>query len=59
MTTLNWTDDRVEQLKNLWTEGLSFSHIARAMGGVTRKAVIGKVVEVIVKCVGGVEVVLR
>ena len=39
----NWTDDRVEQLKNLWTEGLSASQIARAMGGVTRNAVIGKV----------------
>ena len=43
MTQLNWTDDRVEQLKNLWTEGLSASQIARAMGGVTRNAVIGKV----------------
>src|ERR1700749_2552952 len=43
MTQLNWTDDRVEQLKNLWTEGLSASQIARALGGVTRNAVIGKV----------------
>jgi GcrA cell cycle regulator len=43
MTVLNWTDDRVEQLKNLWTEGLSASQIARALGGVTRNAVIGKV----------------
>ena len=40
---INWTDDRVEQLKNLWTEGLSASQIARALGGVTRNAVIGKV----------------
>src|SRR3569832_2080177 len=40
---LNWTDDRVEQLKNLWTAGLSASQIARALGGVTRNAVIGKV----------------
>src|SRR5438132_10036886 len=40
----NWTDDRVEQLKSLWTEGLSASQIARALGGgVTRNAVIGKV----------------
>jgi len=38
-----WTDDRVEQLKNLWTEGLSASQIARALGGVTRNAVISKV----------------
>ncbi len=43
MTQINWTDDRVEQLKNLWTEGLSASQIARALGGVTRNAVIGKV----------------
>src|SRR5579871_3475922 len=41
---LNWTDDRVEQLRNLWTEGLSASQIARVLGGgVTRNAVIGKV----------------
>ncbi|MGH6828372.1 MAG: GcrA family cell cycle regulator [Rhizomicrobium sp.] len=40
---MNWSDDRVEQLRTLWTEGLSASQIARAMGGVTRNAVIGKV----------------
>src|SRR6056300_126663 len=38
-----WTDDRVETLKQLWTDGLSASQIARKMGGVTRNAVIGKV----------------
>jgi GcrA cell cycle regulator len=38
-----WTDERVDQLKSLWTEGLSASQIARALGGVTRNAVIGKV----------------
>src|SRR5271169_3372603 len=43
MTQANWSDDRVEQLKSLWTEGLSASQIARALGGVTRNAVIGKV----------------
>jgi GcrA cell cycle regulator len=43
MTTVNWSEDRVEQLKTLWTEGLSASQIARALGGVTRNAVIGKV----------------
>ena len=44
MNQLNWTEDRVEQLKSLWTEGLSASQIARALGGgVTRNAVIGKV----------------
>lgn len=43
MTQANWTDERVEQLKTLWTEGLSASQIARTIGGVTRNAVIGKV----------------
>ncbi len=38
-----WTEDRVEQLKKLWAEGLSASQIARTMGDVTRNAVIGKV----------------
>src|ERR1700679_124450 len=43
LNPMNWSDDRVEQLKSLWTEGLSASQIARALGGVTRNAVIGKV----------------
>ena len=38
-----WTDDRVEQLKKLWSEGLSASQIATRLGEVTRNAVIGKV----------------
>jgi GcrA cell cycle regulator len=40
---MGWTEDRIEQLKSLWTEGLSASHIARVMGGISRNAVIGKV----------------
>jgi GcrA cell cycle regulator len=40
---MNWTDERVELLKKLWSEGLSASTIATALGGVTRNAVIGKV----------------
>jgi GcrA cell cycle regulator len=40
---MGWTEERVEQLKSLWTEGLSASQIARVLGGVTRNAVIGKV----------------
>ena len=40
---MNWTDERVEQLKKLWTEGLSASQIAAQLGGVSRNAVIGKV----------------
>ncbi len=38
-----WTDERVELLKKLWSDGLSASQIAGKMGGVTRNAVIGKV----------------
>ena len=38
-----WTEERVEQLKKLWTEGLSASQIAKRLGDATRNAVIGKV----------------
>lgn len=38
-----WSEARVELLKSLWSEGLSASQISRALGGVTRNAVIGKV----------------
>lgn len=38
-----WTDERVEQLRKLWNEGLSASQIATRIGEVTRNAVIGKV----------------
>ena len=41
---MSWTDERVEQLKQHWTEGKSASQIASLLGnGVTRNAVIGKV----------------
>ena len=40
---MNWTDERVELLKKLWSEGLSASQIAAQLGSVTRNAVIGKV----------------
>jgi GcrA cell cycle regulator len=39
----NWTDERVDRLKKLWSEGLSASQIAAQLGGVSRNAVIGKV----------------
>jgi GcrA cell cycle regulator len=42
-SAMAWTDERVEQLKKLWAEGLSASQIAKQLGGVTRNAVIGKV----------------
>ncbi len=38
-----WTDERVEVLRRLWLDGLSASQVAKALGGVTRNAVIGKV----------------
>ncbi|MBB1249161.1 MULTISPECIES: GcrA family cell cycle regulator [unclassified Rhizobium] len=41
--SVNWTDERVERLKKLWSEGLSASQIAAQLGGVSRNAVIGKV----------------
>ncbi|MEQ1941986.1 GcrA family cell cycle regulator [Mesorhizobium sp. VNQ89] len=40
---MNWTDERVELLRKLWSEGLSASQIAAQLGSVTRNAVIGKV----------------
>lgn len=43
MDANGWTDERVELLKKLWSDGLSASQIAQELGGVTRNAVIGKV----------------
>lgn len=40
---MSWTDERVDLLKKLWSEGLSASQIAGRLGSVTRNAVIGKV----------------
>lgn len=40
---MSWTDERVETLKRMWSEGQSASQIAKELGGVTRNAVIGKV----------------
>ncbi len=40
---MTWTNERVEQLRHLWNEGLTASQIARELGGgVSRNAVIGK-----------------
>lgn len=39
---LSWTDDRVTKLKALHAEGLSASAIAKALGWISRSAVIGK-----------------
>jgi GcrA cell cycle regulator len=40
---MSWTEERVEMLRLMWTEGKSASQIAKELGGVTRNAVIGKV----------------
>ncbi len=40
---MSWTDERVDLLKSMWSEGKSASQIAKELGGVTRNAVIGKV----------------
>ena len=40
---MSWTDERVETLKKMWSDGKSASQIAKELGGVTRNAVIGKV----------------
>jgi GcrA cell cycle regulator len=37
-----WSDDRIEQLKSLWQEGLSARQVAHALGNVTRNAALGK-----------------
>lgn len=38
-----WTEERVENLKVWWRDGLSASQIAGRLGDVTRNSVIGKV----------------
>ena len=41
---MSWTDERVELLRQHWTEGKSASQIAGLLGhGLTRNAIIGKV----------------
>lgn len=42
MSAADWTAERENTLKVLWTQGLSCSQIAKQLGGVTRNAVIGK-----------------
>ncbi len=39
---MSWTDERIEQLKTMWTKGMTASQIAEELGGVSRNAVIGK-----------------
>ncbi|HEY0164934.1 MAG TPA: GcrA family cell cycle regulator [Sphingomicrobium sp.] len=39
---MSWTDERIDQLKKMWSDGATASQIADELGGVSRNAVIGK-----------------
>ena len=39
---MSWTDERIDRLKAMWTQGATASQIAEDLGGVSRNAVIGK-----------------
>ncbi len=39
---MEWTEERVAELKELWAQGYSARQIAEKLGGITRNAVIGK-----------------
>src|SRR5215210_5164613 len=39
---MSWTEERIERLKKMWSEGATASQIADELGGVSRNAVIGK-----------------
>ncbi len=39
---MSWTDERIERLKKMWSQGATASQIADELGGVSRNAVIGK-----------------
>ena len=39
---MSWTDERIDRLKELWSQGITASQIADELGGVSRNAVIGK-----------------
>jgi len=39
---MEWTNERVDELRRLWGQGQTASRIAELLGGITRNAVIGK-----------------
>src|SRR4026209_1397184 len=39
---MSWTDERIDRLKELGSQGATASQIADELGGVSRNAVIGK-----------------
>ena len=41
---MSWTEERIELLRRLWSEGFSAAQVAAELGlGTTRNAVIGKI----------------
>ncbi|MFE1601292.1 GcrA family cell cycle regulator [Methylobacterium sp. ID0610] len=43
MAMSTWTDERIEELKRLWSESLTGSEIAKRLGLKDRNAVMGKI----------------
>jgi GcrA cell cycle regulator len=39
---MDWSNETIEALRSLWADGKSASQIAKALGGISRNAVIGK-----------------
>jgi GcrA cell cycle regulator len=39
---MEWSSERIDQLRSLWHNGMSASQIATQLGGISRNAVIGK-----------------
>ena len=39
---MSWTEERIDRLKAMWSQGSTASQIAEELGGVSRNAVIGK-----------------
>jgi GcrA cell cycle regulator len=50
---MKWTDERIELLKKLHADGLSASKMAAQIGGVSRNAVIGKILRLNLGAIGG------
>lgn len=42
MSKNTWTEDQIATLRRMWGEDRSASDIAKALGGLTRNAVVGK-----------------
>tara|TARA_B100000287_G_C20521142_1_gene737048 strand:- start:874 stop:1005 length:132 start_codon:yes stop_codon:yes gene_type:complete len=40
---MSWTEEKINILKDLWGKGKTASQIAEIIGGVSRNAVIGRI----------------